>query len=990
LQGWNCQLRFPSSGISLQQADYHRIAFTKPSRTARNSFGLPRMQEWPDMTGPNLPISEKRRGLSSNDVFDIEEDSFGRIWFFNINASPDFFYNNSIHNAGNTPYLDSLRTTDFFKRFYEDKSRNIYFFNNSQREIFVLDPQNHVAKYKLPKMRMVNKGSKDTIEAMDVRYLFKNDSNIFIIGTPAGYFRTGDLSRRPVLFDKTLKLKDVISSSTGEMYCVTRPEDKDVYDVRHFVHGLNPRSTKAIPGTGSKLISSLLADDTGILWISTYDKGVFCYKGDQLIYHFDIKDAKIITQDHEKNIWISSLKEGVFRISPFVDQHQHFETTDFNNSGIYALAKNDSAGVWCTNGDMVFLLRNDDIYKVDFQDAENSFNQILQVNDHTLLIGETSKMPFSLEGISLDPARKRIRIEKISQYKHPLKKILFNPVKKEISSYNQFTLYSIDPEKLFRDVKIETIKERISYLYYNAANELAINAKKNYTYQNGNFKIRDELTCFNNRIVLGHLNLNDHSELFNLEGDSLFVLSDKQVFNLSAAFDQRIDFQIKYLDYHDSTLVIGTSRNIYICENPLRVVRHEPVFLKLVNINFRSIHDILFNNGRLFVASDDGLTSISLRNIHDISTLPPIPYFQSVQVNDQENLINQNVISLVSTQRINVAFSCISYSISPVIFSYKLDNADSEWTIAKSNNVVLQNLSRGNYVFQLRVRKPTSGWSNPIEVRIKVKAIIWQHPLFYIVVLILLGGLAVLMILRHKNTELRHRQLEHQILLSEQKSLQAMMNPHFIFNSLGSIQNFLLHNQSNEAGVYLSQFARLIRQNLNAINTSMINLEEEVDHLKNYLDLEKLRMGNKFDYVIEIDESVDSDYIFIPSMIVQPFVENAIWHGIANLDEKGHILIIFQLHSEKSLQITVEDTGIGIANSEKFGFQGDKHLNLGMEITKKRLNLLNQKYDTPTGITVGEKTPRINQSRNKSRNHRPLPFWKIGAIHLNIFRLITR
>jgi len=283
--------------------------------------------------------------------------------------------------------------------------------------------------------------------------------------------------------------------------------------------------------------------------------------------------------------------------------------------------------------------------------------------------------------------------------------------------------------------------------------------------------------------------------------------------------------------------------------------------------------------------------------------------------------------------------------------------SDADWTFVKGNNVVLQNIPRGKYSFMLRARKPASAWSEPIKFGIDVKATIWQHPLFYFIVVLFLTGIAFLLILRRKNLELGRRQMEHQMILLEQKSLQAMMNPHFIFNSLGSIQNYLLHNKPNEAGVYLSQFARLIRQNLNAIDTSTVNLEEEVDRLKNYLDLEILRMENKFTYFIEIDEAVESEDILIPSMIIQPFVENSIWHGIANLEGKGIIGITFRLKGEKSLQIIVEDSGIGIQNAEKYVSQSEKHLNLGMTITRKRLALLSQKYGIETSVNYRERTP---------------------------------
>ncbi|MCK9638710.1 MAG: histidine kinase, partial [Prolixibacteraceae bacterium] len=316
------------------------------------------------------------------------------------------------------------------------------------------------------------------------------------------------------------------------------------------------------------------------------------------------------------------------------------------------------------------------------------------------------------------------------------------------------------------------------------------------------------------------------------------------------------------------------------------------------------------------------------------------------------------------------------YSVSPNIYSYKLEGSDSDWTLVKGSNVVLQNLPKGNYSFMLRARKPASAWSEPIKFGIEVRATIWQHPLFYFIVILFITGIAFLLVLRRKNLELRRRQMEHQMILLEQKSLQAMMNPHFIFNSLGSIQNYLLHNKANEAGIYLSQFARLIRQNLNAIDTSTVDLEEEVDRLRNYLDLEILRMGNKFTYSIEIDEAVESDDVLIPSMIIQPFVENSIWHGIANIEGNGFIGIKFQLKDEKSLKIIVEDSGIGIQNAEKYVSQSDKHLHLGMTITRKRLELLSQKYGVETSVNYRERSPGMQNPGTVVEITVPLLFGK--------------
>jgi len=909
--------------------------------------------------GSKFTYYRKQDGLSSNDVIDIREDSFGRIWFFHFNASLNYYSDNFIHNGKNTPLLDSLKGLDYFHQLYEDENHTLYFYGNLQRLIHTLDPQNHITRYKLPTTPFKNNIKPHTLEAMSILYMKKNENGEFIFWTPAGCYTTKQLSKRPVELNNSFRFKDVIVSSPKSKYILVREENMSKFEVKKFNDEITFDKIAPIDSTGSDFISSILEDENGILWISTYDKGVYCFKEGKIVYHFEINDAKSIIQDHEKNIWISSLKEGVYKISPFFDHHDHFQRNVFENSGIFALSQHDSTSIWCTNGKLIYLLKDNALSKLDFQKTEKSFNHLLQVNDHTLLIGETRKRPFALEGIHFNQTGNNIIAEKVSQSPIVLQDFTYDIKNDSICLHNQNYVFQISTDQFFKKMRYSRIGERINNIYFDTNNKLIVNAKKNYIIQFSAKKECTELSYFNNKVISDHLNLNNKTELFNIEGDSLFIYSNKQLHNLSAVFDQPIDMQIKHLVYQDSTLFIATSRNIYVCKNPLNILKKEGVLLNLIDINFNSIHGILFNNEKLYIASDDGLTSLPYSDLNNSSVYSPIPYFQSIKVNEQENQVKNGEISTISGQRINISFGCINYSVSPNIYSYKLEGADTGWTFVKGNNVVLQNLPRGNYSFMLRARKPASAWSEPIKFGIEVRATLWQHPLFYFIVILFLTGIAFLLVLRRKNIELSRRQMEHQMILLEQKSLQAMMNPHFIFNSLGSIQNYLLHNKPNEAGVYLSQFARLIRQNLNAIDTSTVNLEEEVDRLKNYLDLEILRMENKFTYFIEIDEAVESDDILIPSMIIQPFVENSIWHGIANLEGKGIIGITFRLKDERSLRINVEDSGIGIQNADKYVSQSENHLKLGLTITRKRLELLSQKYGIETSVSYRERSPGL-------------------------------
>jgi LytS/YehU family sensor histidine kinase len=293
-----------------------------------------------------------------------------------------------------------------------------------------------------------------------------------------------------------------------------------------------------------------------------------------------------------------------------------------------------------------------------------------------------------------------------------------------------------------------------------------------------------------------------------------------------------------------------------------------------------------------------------------------------------------------------------------LIYAYRLGEVDEDWTIETATEVVYQNLPPGDYRFDVKVQKPGTDFSRPAVLHLEVKATLWQQPLFYVTVAIILFGWLGLLFHRRQVRKRKLIEMDNQLLSLEQKALQSMMNPHFIFNVLGSIQNYLLHSNPNQAGMYLSQFARLIRQNVSAINSNKISIEEEADRLRNYLDLERLRLENNFKYEIEFDESLDDDEeLMIPSMIVQPFVENAVWHGIANRKTKGMITIVFSLHSENALKITIEDNGPGIKPELEPDGKGSKHLHLGTQITRKRLEILGKKYGLKATINHEEVFP---------------------------------
>ncbi|MGZ3862512.1 MAG: tetratricopeptide repeat-containing sensor histidine kinase [Bacteroidia bacterium] len=212
-------------------------------------------------------------------------------------------------------------------------------------------------------------------------------------------------------------------------------------------------------------------------------------------------------------------------------------------------------------------------------------------------------------------------------------------------------------------------------------------------------------------------------------------------------------------------------------------------------------------------------------------------------------------------------------------------------------------------------------------------------------IIALLSGLfliTVLIGLLLMNRNRKRRQLleiEKNKAVFEQQALRAQMNPHFIFNSLNSIQNYILNNETQVAYDYLAKFSRLIRQVLMNSQQNDITLKDELELLRIYVDLEHRRFKNRFDYKINCEDNIPLD-IKLPVMLIQPFVENAIWHGIMNLDKsvKGFLKIEFSFKND-ILKITVEDNGIGREAAEKRRVDNE-YKSIGMMFTRKRMELL--------------------------------------------------
>lgn len=286
-------------------------------------------------------------------------------------------------------------------------------------------------------------------------------------------------------------------------------------------------------------------------------------------------------------------------------------------------------------------------------------------------------------------------------------------------------------------------------------------------------------------------------------------------------------------------------------------------------------------------------------------------------------------------------------------FSYKLNNAETWTELGEQRNINLTGLSAGNYSIQLK-GTGKSGLQKTTIFSFAIAPPFWKTTWFLLSTGLLTAGL-IYFLFRRRIKKIRERaEIDKQLLEAEMKALHAQMNPHFIFNSLNSIREMILSNENKEASHFLGKFAHLIRMTLDQSGQSFISLRNTMEYLTRYIEMEQIRNGY-FTSRILADDALDPDETVFPPMLIQPFVENAIWHGTDGKQKNININIEFKKEDDKVVCI-IEDNGIGInrALSDRKK-SNDMHHSTGIENVHNRIRLLNEKYNQQSSVSIEDK-----------------------------------
>ncbi|HKZ67064.1 MAG TPA: two-component regulator propeller domain-containing protein [Chitinophagaceae bacterium] len=368
-------------------------------------------------------------------------------------------------------------------------------------------------------------------------------------------------------------------------------------------------------------------------------------------------------------------------------------------------------------------------------------------------------------------------------------------------------------------------------------------------------------------------------------------------------------------------------------------------------------------DGTLYFGGMGGITYFNSSNLQQ-NEFSPAPLITAIKINNEPRALHINPahakeLKLSHTENfLTIRFAVTNFSNEANnVFSYRLKGLNDKWSAATTSNVAsFTSLPPGNYIFELRSANSDGKWSDGVKtIAITIRPPWWQTWWFRAAALLVLSSLIIYFVRKRIRTIRHEANLKQKIAETEMMALRAQMNPHFIFNSLNSIREMILNNENKEASRYLSKFAHLMRITLDQSSQSFVSLRGTLDYLHRYIEMEQIRNGH-FSYTIDVDKTLDTDETVLPPMLIQPFIENAIWHGTADDHRNININIGFKKQNNQLVCI-IDDNGIGIKQSlqNKNGDMNGHH-SVGIANIKNRIHLLNEEYKLQSSVTIEDKS----------------------------------
>lgn len=882
-------------------------------------------------------------GLTDNEVFKLFQDSKKRIWFLTHSGVLCYFYNGKFFNPQNSPFLANQKFSSFFTNIIELTNGDLLFFKEFSNEFFVLKNTtfskvqshkifNFVSFYKdgnTPKILALKLDSENNkiyylYDLLNGQLILKDSIKINSILTNYIYFNKlhiildrGETGQEKLslyygtTFSKLKKIQvdDQKDFFVSFPYTITQFQNKLYISTSSGEFILNDKIQVIGKLENNKATTSILIDFENGKWLTTRNNGIYYHPNSFVtkIEGFDSNINKIIINPYDENeLFITSIgKYFTYNLSSKKISTTTITSSYWNQEPITDI-EFLSKDIFVISSTVGIVIINHETQKIAPNKWKGGIKKILIDKDSVYLARSASVLKQSLKDLLLDSDPEKQKSQLV------LQKRTFSICK---DLHNDIWLGTMDGiykrtknsfEKYFSNVT-----SRITSIKFTKDNDLIFSSDIDgvYCYKNGILKhITTADGLISNRV---------NSISIDSKNEFIWISTSKGISKLNA-------------------------KNFSITENITA-----PLGLATIFIN-----DLFpLNDSLILFATPTGMYELN----HQKKITAPPPYINIVdlRVNSIKQILGKTLNLSHTQNNIELTFSGISYlSRRNIEFWYAFGKDTLNWKKSNSANLNFLSLAPDNYLLALKCKNSEGTWSKMLVIPIHINEPFYKTFTFITALSLLLMLSILLLFYAYKRRTEKENKI--QLLLSEtkQKALRAQLNPHFIFNALNSIQFLFLSNKEEKAQDYLNKFSTILRNTLNNSDKTHVSLQEELVNLQNYVDIEKIRKEGGFNFEIQIDKNIDTFNLMVPSMLLQPIVENAIWHGLEKSKNLGEIVIQVLNMEEEAIKIIVSDNGIGYTKSTEIKSSTSTHQSKGTTLLYDRILALNSLSKTKASLKI--------------------------------------
>ena len=879
-----------------------------------------------------------RDGLPDNEILKVYVDRQNRVWTLPFRNTIAYYYKGVFHTAQNDTTLRKLIFDREVTSIGEDTAGNILLMAN--RYMYIISPAGQITNVK-----------EFHYEGIYYNYLrcgLNKDHRFRVNATRFGAVMVCD-----IYGDKMVPVKIMPATRSQTPLVNLISPDLEIYEEKRSILFFSPRDSSSfrIPLPNGIISISRVNDSIAIL--NTYTN----------TFLFNIRQKKITDsflqgrtvnaalEDSEGNLWFSTLGEGIYRLGSLVTRNYVFKQQN-NVLPVFSITKLDS---FLYFGSEHFFMGRLDLRTGSLKSAtlyqsttRGKITCMVRLRNGKTVIGTDLGLQW-FHGID-SPATEMRFAQSIKSLSVVGDSLL---LKTSNSMADLFRLSNnINGEELY--------SARASCGYYDSSNESFFIGTLNGLY----FVDKDRhRQCLGDRFkelasritaidkapdgVLWVATENGLAGYY--PGRPLVYITEKNGLTSNIC---------RSLFLSDGRIWVGTEKGlnkVSFADGDWRVVSYSMAD----GLNSDMINAIYVQGSEVYAGTSEGVSYFDENKMSKRSDC--LLRITGITVSEKKLPTDSSGFHLPhANNNIKFDFVGISYkSAGSILYRYKLIGFDTSWVTTRETFLSYLSLPSGSYELQIVAINKFGLESQQISIPFFVDKLIWEKGWFRVLFIFAIA-LAIMFVFNYRVRRIRKKESEksetvRKIAELEQMALRSQMNPHFIFNCLNSIQEYVLYKDVLGVNEFITKFSNLIRKTLHISNQPFISLEEEIEYISTYLDLEKKRFENKFIYEIAIGEEVDIYRCVIPPMILQPYLENAIRHGIGLRPDKSGRISVRMSYGEGALICVVEDNGIGRKQAAKFkSVNAINYQSFGMRLVERRLAMLNQDGKGGVVITIDD------------------------------------